>query len=318
MDIDTNGQEIFESSDIEDEVKLVNNEIEYNESINVGESKSKFSKTDIVNDTFDFSGNIINSRGYYISELDETTDDKLARIERELEEIGQANDRSPKAMHLKEILNQMRKSEHQERVVITRDTIELAPHLQPSSRDLKAIVELDDKINKLERIVGDKTSIQLQINDLDRKFSLIDNPEFNFDIIKDEIKSMTKNMEKLHINKKIFNINDDEIKKNDDKKIDEIYKNISVLEMSKENIETISTRLKSLTILYNEMENNINLSNNIDELISTIKTDLTKWDESIVNLNDNLNNFDESHKLNLQSFNDKLNNLSTKVNKDLA
>ena len=115
-----------------------------------------------------------------------------------------------------------------------------------ASQNFNRLIDLENRLSVLESAVGGTeditttTSIQLTINDLLRKISIIENPEYNFDKIRQEVDKLTKELEELDLKRKVLDIDiDNDHDHNDDTsktttttttitkqdKIDELYEN---------------------------------------------------------------------------------------------
>ncbi|KAI5956339.1 hypothetical protein KGF54_000814 [Candida jiufengensis] len=334
-DIDTSTQEIFESSDHEDNDTTTTQQNDEFENINFDEKTIQFNKFHIINNNkFDFSGNVINSMGYQIidNEKEETIDEKLARIKRELEEIRQNQDINVDELieETKELeINSKKKSQLDE--IIDPESINIREllHFQSkpielNERNIKQLSSIENKLNELESKIGsgiknenenETTTFQLNINDLERKLDILEHSDYNSNSIITKVEKLTKEINKLELNKKIYGLdptNDnynesDEINNiNKYEKINEIYKILPNLENTIVNIPIILKRIKNLNNLHNEMNESINLTSNLNEIFNNINKDFIKWDESIINLNSKLN-------LTIENFNNNSENVNNRI-----
>ncbi|KGQ86644.1 dynactin 2 [Candida albicans P78048] len=354
-DIDNEGQEVFESSDVESEIELPietkhDPDIEIS-SINVEESKELFARNEIIDTTsFDFSGNLSRLNGYSVAQVEETTEEKLSRISRELEEIklqdqtasASASASQQQVDQLLTILSEL-KSENNTTTnkLLRSDQLKidsLFKHIESdtpavASQNFNRLIDLENRLSVLESAVGGTeditttTSIQLTINDLSRKISIIENPEYNFDKIRQEVDKLTKELEELDLKRKVLDIDiDNDHDHNDDTskttttttitkqdKIDELYEKLPQINKYNQVAPMLLTRLKTLNSIHQEMKNNIDLSNGIDQILNDVQLDLKNWDQTIIKLNDRINDYEDNFAKNSTIVQERISDLILKV-----
>lgn len=353
-DIDNEGQEVFESSDVESEIELPietkhDPDIEIS-SINVEESKELFARNEIIDTTsFDFLGNLSRLNGYSVAQVEETTEEKLSRISRELEEIklqdqtasASASASQQQVDQLLTILSEL-KSENNTTTnkLLRSDQLKidsLFKHIESdtpavASQNFNRLIDLENRLSVLESAVGGTeditttTSIQLTINDLSRKISIIENPEYNFDKIRQEVDKLTKELEELDLKRKVLDIDiDNDHDHNDDTsktttttitkqdKIDELYEKLPQINKYNQVAPMLLTRLKTLNSIHQEMKNNIDLSNGIDQILNDVQLDLKNWDQTIIKLNDRINDYEDNFAKNSTIVQERISDLILKV-----
>lgn len=354
-DIDNEGQEVFESSDVESEIELPietkhDPDIEIS-SINVEESKELFARNEIIDTTsFDFLGNLSRLNGYSVAQVEETTEEKLSRISRELEEIklqyqtasASASASQQQVDQLLTILSEL-KSENNTTTnkLLRSDQLKidsLFKHIESdtpavASQNFNRLIDLENRLSVLESAVGGTeditttTSIQLTINDLLRKISIIENPEYNFDKIRQEVDKLTKELEELDLKRKVLDIDiDNDHDHNDDTskttttttitkqdKIDELYEKLPQINKYNQVAPMLLTRLKTLNSIHQEMKNNIDLSNGIDQILNDVQLDLKNWDQTIIKLNDRINDYEDNFAKNSTIVQERISDLILKV-----
>lgn len=349
-DIDNEGQEVFESSDVESEIELPietkhDPDIEIS-SINVEESKELFARNEIIDTTsFDFLGNLSRLNGYSVAQVEETTEEKLSRISRELEEIklqDQTASASQQVDQLLTILSEL-KSENNTTTnkLLRSDQLKidsLFKYIESdtpavASQNFNRLIDLENRLSVLESAVGGTeditttTSIQLTINDLLRKISIIENPEYNFDKIRQEVDKLTKELEELDLKRKVLDIDiDNDHDHNDDTskttttttitkqdKIDELYEKLPQINKYNQVAPMLLTRLKTLNSIHQEMKNNIDLSNGIDQILNDVQLDLKNWDQTIIKLNDRINDYEDNFAKNSTIVQERISDLILKV-----
>lgn len=347
-DIDNEGQEVFESSDVESEIELPietkhDPDIEIS-SINVEESKELFARNEIIDTTsFDFLGNLSRLNGYSVAQVEETTEEKLSRISRELEEIklqDQTASASQQVDQLLTILSEL-KSENNTTTnkLLRSDQLKidsLFKHIESdtpavASQNFNRLIDLENRLSVLESAVGGTeditttTSIQLTINDLLRKISIIENPEYNFDKIRQEVDKLTKELEELDLKRKVLDIDNDHDHNDDTSKttttttitkqdkIDELYEKLPQINKYNQVAPMLLTRLKTLNSIHQEMKNNIDLSNGIDQILNDVQLDLKNWDQTIIKLNDRINDYEDNFAKNSTIVQERISDLILKV-----
>lgn len=346
-DIDNAGQEVFESSDVESElelpVKVPPIEDVDNNSLDFQQSKDRFVHSEIIDTTsYDFLGNLSRLNGYSVNQVDETIEEKLSRISRELEEI-KLQDRTPTITNqvdqLQEFLNLLKNPQIQEnskaslirpeyikidsvfeKIVPQQDSITTKPTI-----DFQSLVSLEERLNSVETIIGTNDSskpLNLIIKDLDRKIAIIDNPEYNFEVIRTEINKLEKELGTLEMKRKVLTLdeNDDPAEQDTSRatvsksiKIDELYEKLPTINKYNALAPMLLTRLKTLNKIHHELENSVDLSGSIDQILQDIESDMKNWDESLNTLNQNMTNYEKNFEKNSISIQERINDLILKV-----
>lgn len=257
--IDIESAEVFETSDIDSDVDIdaytdvdaseKNADIEEPE-IDSSEARSRFSNDVLVGDInmVDFLGSITNSSltrtGYQVNQVDETVDQRLSRIARELEEIKilQLNDSSntktsdcDKLVQTLESLakepllspvNDLNQYNHRIKQVFdeasarleTTGTDGLKTLQKPPLVDTSQVLALESRLNAIESVLGpdgttniqsqaeSKPTIQNWLNELTRKLNVVHNPEYQLDTVKKEVALLTKQIETLASHKRFLDL----------------------------------------------------------------------------------------------------------------
>ncbi|CUM62785.1 uncharacterized protein PRCAT00000343001 [Priceomyces carsonii] len=255
-DIDYLSQEVFETSDvqsIESNFKEVETPSPNQSSDIIEEGLSNEKVRDVFTDNIlvseinlvDFLGDLgstsLGGRGYRLNHIVETSDQKLSRIKRELEELRisqrkgelQPNEENetnklmsmledlssgPDKSHLNEYkdrINELFKSSSKymhdrDPIKVEKESITLS--INPN------ILELDRRINSLEKTLGadalqkfttstgpniPRRTIENDLRDLRRKVSIITNPRFQLDSVKVEIESLKGQLEDITSKKQL-------------------------------------------------------------------------------------------------------------------
>lgn len=257
--IDIESAEVFETSDIDSDVDIdaytdvdaseKNADIEEPE-IDSSEARSRFSNDVLVGDInmVDFLGSITNPSltrtGYQVNQVDETVDQRLSRIARELEEIKilQLNDSSNTKMSdcdklvqtleclakepLLSLVNDLNQYNHRIKQVFDEASARLettgtdGPKTlqKPSLVDTSQVLALESRLNAIESVLGpdgttniqsqaeSKPTIQNWLNELTRKLNVVHNPEYQLDTVKKEVALLTKQIETLASHKRFLDL----------------------------------------------------------------------------------------------------------------
>lgn len=346
-DIDKAGQEVFESSDVESELELPVEvppiEDVDNNSLDFQQSKDRFAHSEIIDTTsYDFLGNLSRLNGYSVSQVDETIEEKLSRISRELEEI-KSQDRTATTTNqvdgLQELLNLLKNPQIQEsnkdtvirpeyikidsvfeKIVPRQESITTKPTI-----NFQSLVSLEGRLNTIESIIGTNDSskpLNLIIRDLDRKIAIIENPEYNFEVIRNEINKLEKELGTLEMKRKVLTLdeNDDPAERDTSRatvsksiKIDEVYEKLPMINKYNALAPMLLTRLKRLNKIHHELENSIDLSGSIDQILQDIESDMKNWDQSLNTLDEKLTNYEKNFEQNSISMQERISDLILKV-----
>lgn len=257
--IDIDSAEVFETSDIDSDVEVESHtdldasekksDIEEPE-LNLDEARNRFANDVLVGDIniVDFLGSIKNPNltktGYQVHQVDETVDQRLSRIARELEEIKilQLNeapnkntsecDKLTKTLEVlaKESLlsaaNDLDQYSTRIKQVFDLVTSRLEAHGSDDARtthesqlvDTSQLLALESRINAIESVLGPETvigsqsktevrpTIQNWLKELNRKVNVVHNPEYQLDTVKQEVTLLTKQLETIASQKKFLDL----------------------------------------------------------------------------------------------------------------
>lgn len=256
--IDIESAEVFETSDIDNDLDIdaytgvdaseKNSDIEESE-IDSGEARSRFSNDILVGDInmVDFLGSITNPSltrtGYQVNQVDETVDQRLSRIARELEEIKilQLNDslntntsecdklvKTLESLAKEPLLspvNDLNQYNHRIKQVFDEASARLETARSGGSKtpqkpplvDTSQVLTLESRLNAIESVLGSdgatnvslaesKPTIQNWLNELTRKLNVVHNPEYQLDAVKQEVGLLTKQIETLAAHKKFLDL----------------------------------------------------------------------------------------------------------------
>ncbi|RCK67318.1 Meiotically up-regulated gene 1 protein [Candida viswanathii] len=338
-DIDQAGQEVFESSDVESELDLPVEapavEGVDNDKIDIEQSKTRFAHSEIIDSSaYDFLGNVSRLNGYHVSRVDETVEEKLSRITRELEEIKLQDDASKttnQVNQLQDVLNLLKNSQALANGSVLRaeciniDSVfeKVIPPQEPNTRlqNLQNLVALEERLNAIETSLGndDPTKpLNLTINELSRKIAIIENPEYNFEVIQSEINKLDKELERIEMKKKVLSFDgDDEINPSSAVstaiKLDDLYEKLPTINKYNAVAPMLLSRLKTLSKVHQDMATTIDLSGSIDQILQDLVLDMKNWDQSITKLNESLTSYEKNFEQNSTSLRERVSDLILKV-----
>lgn len=321
--IDIDSQEIYESSDVENENPTDEERQEQAPpDINLEPLQAQFVDIEITDKEYDFSGNLLNQRGFQVGKKKETKMEKLARIKRELEEIQQ--EEGPECSDADELLSafnalnaspSQRKFPTEEELKIDEILIPPPEPVHATSQQIAKFVNLENKLNRLETQLGtdhrQSRPLQHSINEIIRKLDIINHAEHNADSIKSKIETTGKEMEKLELNKRLFGWEDVPVPKNE--KIDELYNILPDLKTYCTVAPTILERIKGLSGIHNELEESLNFATNLNQLIGDLGQDIREWDKSLNSLNRSLETLKETFEENCSRYETRLDELEKRI-----
>lgn len=345
MDTSNAEASVYETSDIESETEqtpvetkktdedIIEDEIEFEHSH--GKFQQEFTNGKI---NFDYVANKnLYDSGYKVYRS-ETNKQRLSRLSRELYalkddmEPGENDDKLKELIALAEVLNKDVNSHaklNPYRQEITRlfekvneiDSIPTNEGSSDSENTYKAtlqidseIMDLDKKVNRLELKLGDLESpIDNILNDLNRKVSIINNPEYNVEQIKTSINSLVEdpNYQRLinlskHINEMnttggVISLSSEEgdiLNAFKQEKINELVKYLPELQSYQRQNSLLLKRLRMLNNVHLNLESSTEFVTELDNLISNISTNVNNWNSQMSVINDkldvNIENFDKN------------------------
>ncbi|KAK6462533.1 Dynamitin-domain-containing protein [Scheffersomyces coipomensis] len=366
-DIEQDSQELFETSDNDsvidlslskDDVINVKDDDIVEESLNANFAKEKFPQTTISeHGKIDFSGSISNKAfgqtGYVlISGEEESRNEKIARIARELEELksdpASSSTESQQLDRLTELLEsntnatvgdyndekfQSVFNAISEKVKVD-ESISNTISESTSLVDTSEILELEARLAKVESFVGYDSIIEIQhleqtserrqslsakINDLRLKIGIVNNPQYNISNIKDELSTLRLDIAKYDNERKLHEVKVNTILETpaarvDEKQINELYQKLPEFDKINKIVPMVVNRLKSLNAVHSDIGNTVHVVSHLDEILNDIKSDLKTWNESINTVNANLDAYASNFIKNEQEIVSQLNRLDTKVN----
>lgn len=366
--IDNESAEIFETSDVESDVELAiseptaeNSDIEEPQ-LDSNQARKKFNNDIIVGDpgVIDFLGTIstpsLRETGYRVSRVDETVEQRLSRIARELEEIklvqltkdsskdemddcnnlvntleglvrdSQASD----SANLNQYSQRVQQAFAQATEKIHAPTSASEPTEKHPLVDTSLVLAMESRINNIESVVGTETTsstrasdskptLQNYINDLARKINVVHNPEYQLQTVRNEVALLNKEIETLNANKKFLDISHPPAavpgpEPHQNSKIDDLHKRIPDFDRINVSLPLILTRLKSLHSVHADLAYSIDTVKSLDQVLSDMKSDMAKWNNSIDNVNTKLEDHERQFGLNKDHVIQAIDELTAKAN----
>ncbi|KAM3124114.1 hypothetical protein CJJ07_002515 [Candidozyma auris] len=301
------GPEVFETSDVESEPGIKKVE-EPNESIardplaSAQDAAANYENSVISDElTFvDFSGNVsrnLANSGYNVQRLYESRQQKLSRIAFELEEL-EKDGKSSEITELGKVLEKLRKSESQEggielavgELFQNIDAALKKPTTESESKKPDEVLQLEKRIAELEQLVGTAeeppTSLRNAINNATRRVSVLYDHEFELDKVKEEIRSLSKEMENFATAKRVAQVASGSdgpvaLQVDFEHKVAALYDRLPEFDKVNSTVPLMLNRLKSLHHVHSESGHAVECVSALDKMLSEMSLDMKKWDEAI-------------------------------------
>ncbi|KAK6199287.1 Dynamitin-domain-containing protein [Scheffersomyces amazonensis] len=366
-DIDASAQDVFETSDVESvdgggpDNESISSDIA-GDSVDVSVSKNKFNQSGIPDVSgVNFSGSVdrkqLGRTGYVLYDGgQESRDEKLARIRRELDELSsesvdsEGSDIDRLVTRLEELSqgkdeNKSSSTDHSDKLKAVFQTITdkvNGGNVSSSTEPWMAVnstetLELESRLTKIEQLIGydsltavdrvtdEGKSLGARVKELGLKVGIVGNPEYSIENIKNQVSQVRADMEAYDKERRLHQLKistDGAVTPPtipiDDKKISELHERLGEFDKVNKIVPLVVTRLKSLHSVHSDMATSIASVSSLDEVISSIKSELTAWNSSIDSLNDRLDKESSAYESNkvhivseLQQLKDKVSQLSS-------
>lgn len=302
------------------------------EDINVGENFKKFSNDFVFNKKTDFSDRIDSIKNNtFETKHGETVYNRIDRLRKELIElqndINEDDDEKSdlevekQIKDLKELfdgLNLKVKNQRLLKLNVEPEKIENEEVVETVvMHDPTKFLKIEDKLSEIEKIIGidlsldNKLSIEGSINDLYRKIKLISNDSGSIERISTLIDDINLKFEKsIAIRRSIFNSNDEEFIKKDEK-INEIYNKFNKLKNFENDLPLLINRLESLNDLHFQMNDVLEINKNFNYDFDIMEKNLKSWNESLNGLETQIEALNKSFSIGCDEILAKLNTKST-------
>lgn len=172
------------------------------------------------------------------------------------------------------------------------------------------ILGLESRLTAIEGLVGAESVQELQrapadaratrtikhhLNDLTRRVNIVYNPEFELGTIKNEIKELNREAEKLATSRKLAQltmqtgsavVQTPSVRSTGfEAKVDALYTRLDEFDKVNSVVPHVLSRLKALHRVHSDMATSVDAVTTLDDTISGIKRDLLAWDLSVNALN---------------------------------
>lgn len=303
-DIDHNSKEVYETSDVEESFDIQDDSIKKRDSISepifdLDKSRAVFETKMIDAHVTDFSDRIDRvDQTYETYDVKETIPNKLSRIRKELEELEDELDEgevdADEVKRLQQLFEKLNSRTRDKKVVVLKDlkseNNDIVIDKFINKEDPEQVVELDKRINKLERTIGDElfdNSIQSMVNDLFRKFKLLSNDQDSLHKINSIIDEVNLKFEKSITTRRSLDNIQNEI--SEETKFNEIYMKFNKAQDFENELPFIIKRLESLNDVHQKLSNSVNFTESMEQDIITMSKDIENWEGSLTKLETKLN-----------------------------
>lgn len=333
--------EVFETSDtsgddddyIDDNIK--DKQLENIELKDPKEIRINFENKILDNISSDYSGRIdkVEVTGFKGTYIEETIDQKMARIKRELQEI-QISSKESKYEHnsisLQLLYDQMEK---QRNVSLKQISTSLnindhlyehvtLPKLNIDYTISNRLMTLENRLTTLEKFLGsdqtNKKPLITIINELHRQVRILTNNESILSNFDKKMKEISENYEnsiigrrakKDHMLEKLviesINVTDT--------KVEELYKFYNVLKRYSIHLPAIVRRLETLNQVHLHIKETIHTVDLIDNTLNNLQAQADKWDTTLKELDLKLNEQEEAFQNNKHSIEEWLKTIENKL-----
>lgn len=322
--VDT-GPEVFETSDVES-VDVLEPPEESSSDVDRSvldpnaKDRAEFNVIS-TSEVADFLGSLTSGHlGYSVRRVHETTAQRLARIQGELDELKEVNVHENEVDKLTRSLEELLEgrasanSIHAQRLRAGFDRLNQRLSDQKirewgqngegkAPKDLvrsdrkgpgTEVLELEKKLYELENIVGvadleSSKSVRNHVDDLRRKVEVMYDPEFDLAHLKGEIKRLSKEMDELNAKRRMAQIANSDVSVKPstpfDVKVDSIYEILPEMETAMAAVPLLIARLKSLHQIHAEIGHSVSAVSNIDKTIESLHLEMKKWSHNVDQVN---------------------------------
>lgn len=203
---------------------------------------------------------------------------------------------------------------------------------KPRLVDTLAVLKLEKRIYAIENRIGVKylrdcsfshkgTTIRSHIAELSRMANLIYNPEYNLNLLAGKVAEINSEYESLLSKERLLEVVQTDVSlgqttridKGETAKIQELHQYMKEFEEINHTIPLILKRLKSLHSVHMDIASSVGTVGHINDILSDIKTDMIKWNQSLDNVQANVENSSKSFEASKEDISKSLKSLSDKV-----
>lgn len=345
-DID-DGPEVYESSDIEDEEKIVANQESRDPNIVTGESniqdaRGRFEAEELADELtlVDFLGGVSRSlgrSGFSVSRF-ETRRQKLSRIAAELESLDESggNDEvEALSSQLQRLMDgskgELDNGPREEIAELFRGVTDEVTgcsidHSKENTKSnvantKKDVAMLEERLRRVEASIGangEDKNLGLVVKDLRRKVDVVYDPKFQFQPVHDEIKALDKELEQLVAKKRRAEIITGQAPPAAatvpfEGKINMLFDKLPEFEKVNETVPHILKRLRTLNEVHSETAMAVSTITNLGNILDLIKGEMGSWTAALDSMNTSLDAREDAFISNMQVFEKKLQSMEDRV-----
>lgn len=237
----------------------------------------------------DFGGSVVlalGTSGYRAVAVPETNDQRLARIARELAEIGASSDAqgASEVARLERVVATLQREPeyneyHQrldrlfEQLDVTVDEVPVRGTRPPLPTGFD---EAGRKLAALEAEVGGKP-LNAMVADLGRKIHVVSNPEYAVDQLQERVKALAAEYDRLVAKKKVYDI--EEAKDPVEVQIEQLYRRLPQYDATNALVPGMVSRLRTLAVLHHDVALCVNVVEQLDETLLAMALDFDRWNQ---------------------------------------
>lgn len=285
----------------------------------------------IVTDLSNFGRIDIKSKGYRTYRVKETLEARIARLKHEIEQVREDVDRiddEAELDELKDVLEQLEKTttaKHKARKsdatitsgiaqklysslgmksntpVTTRSDVTDTENIQQNQDTNKQVLEMEVRVSKLEKLIGsiDTTKeakpLLYTLQDLKTKLSLLTSTPA-------AVETSVRNLQPLLATVDVLNSKQQpSATVAQQERIKNFYEQLAKFENFQALMPKVLQRLQCLSEIHSDASNANATFKDMDNIISTLRNDLGKWEESIEGLEQKFVNIEETSQKNKET-----------------
>lgn len=302
-------KEIFETSDIETETQSTDNDLhaeEEPENLEIDQFRDYFEQFSLQNKKSDFSGRVdhYNRAAFESFPAQESTTQKLARIQRELSELQSFDDTTlAEQEQINNLVSLHEKIETRstERLNFikshwrdddTGQTDVILPQLTFDFTHAHKFTKVEQKLAQIEEILGNKSAVSEQqktivsaMNELYRQIKLLKNENL-LSSFGEKLEQIYKNYEESIVGRKAMK--DNTVKKaliseldSCESKVNKIYGSYELLQRYEEILPHVIKRMKTLSNMQFEVGKSVSTVKDLSLSVNSLKDQSSKWQEII-------------------------------------
>lgn len=322
------GPEVFETSDVEsiDQLPYTEKETEDIDAVALNpEDAKKHFEHEIVDslavvDFLDLAG-----PGFTMRRTEETTEQKLARIAAELEQIRSLEPEKTEvealAAELESLAGKREVGYYGAKLrKVFEESMPEEKLGKENTKDTSSVLKLELRLSSLEDTVGvsdlaTTRSLRNHVKDMARRVDVLYDLDTEMASLKAEIKRLNKEMETLNTNRRLAALLEVAPVTAFEAKVDTLYEKLPEFERTNTTVPQIIARLKSLHHIHADMGYAVSATNEIDKTIHDLRSELQRWESSLDEVNSALDKHNEIFEANKRAVESRMKEIETRVDK---